>query len=74
MKGLTCLTCGVLLAWMLASCGTPVPVPSRATPTPVPSTATAPQATATIQQAAEETFSPVGTRALLHRQAHVHLR
>jgi predicted dienelactone hydrolase len=61
MKGLTCLTCGVLLAWMLASCGTPVPVPSRATPTPVPSTATAPQATATIQQAAEETIGREST-------------
>jgi len=28
MKRLTCLTFGVLLAWMLASCGTPTTVPS----------------------------------------------
>ena len=46
---------GLLLAWMLASCGTPAAVQPTATTTPVPPTATMPQATATHQQVAEET-------------------
>ncbi len=40
MKRLTCLTFGVLLSWMLVSCGTPTAAPSTAAPTPVPPTAT----------------------------------
>ena len=41
-KAWICLTVGALLAWMLASCGTPAAVPP---------TATLPQAAATVQQA-----------------------
>lgn len=40
MKRLTCLTFGVLLAWILVSCGTPTAAPPMAAPTPVPPTAT----------------------------------
>ena len=52
---------GLLLAWMLASCGTPAAVQPTATTTPMPPTATMPQATATHQQAAEETVGAAET-------------
>jgi hypothetical protein len=45
MSRLTRFSFGLLLAWMLASCGTPATVQP---------TATMPQATATTQQVAEE--------------------
>ena len=48
MKRLTCLAFGVLLAWVLASCGTPTSVPSTAAPTPVPPTATRPDTTVAV--------------------------
>ena len=54
MSRLTRFPLGLLLAWMLASCGTPAAVQPTATTTPVPPTATMPQATATIQQVAEK--------------------
>ena len=57
MKRLTCLTFGVILAWVLASCGTPTSVPSTAAPTPVPPTATLPDTTEAVD--VEATQEPV---------------
>jgi predicted dienelactone hydrolase len=48
MKRLTSLTFGMLVAWLLASCGTPTSVPSATATTPVPPTATMPHATEVV--------------------------
>ncbi|NIV30701.1 MAG: hypothetical protein GWN58_14740, partial [Anaerolineae bacterium] len=61
MSRLTRFPFGLLLAWMLASCGTPAVVQPTATTTPVPPIAAMPQATATVEQSAEETIAAEST-------------
>jgi predicted dienelactone hydrolase len=66
-KAWICLTVGALLAWMLASCGTPAAVPPTATlpqaaATVQQATATEEQVAATTEQVAEETAGVEATQ------------